>query len=158
EPHRIGITRERLRTPKLAPGAPLRIAHLSDLHVERNTGRERQLVELIARERPDLIAYSGDLLSYSYTDDPEAWSAAGGAMDRLTPRLGVSGGGGGRPADRHDALGRILEGLPVRWLRDERVTVEHQGQVIDVIGLDCTHRPFLERPRLEALCSRSPER
>jgi predicted MPP superfamily phosphohydrolase len=151
EPHRIGFTRETLRSPKLRPGAPITVMHLSDLHVERVTDRERQLVEQVAELWPDLIVISGDFLNYSDADDPEAWAACRWVMERLEAPLGTYAVSGSFPADTEEALEHIFEGTTVRWLRDERVTIEHQGQAIDVIGLTCTHRPFVERPRLETL-------
>jgi uncharacterized protein len=156
EPHRIGTTRQVLRSPKLEPGAPLRVLHLSDLHVERVTGRERELVERAALERPDLIAISGDLLNTSYVRDPEAWASCRWVLERLSAPLGTFLVSGSPSSDPDDALERIVDGLPVRWLRDQRVTVHHRGRPFDLIGLRCTHRPFLERPRLEALLAAAP--
>ena len=52
----------------------------------------------------------------------------------------------------------LVAGLPVRWLRDEGVTLQHRGQSFDLVGLDCTHKPFLERPRLEAILAGGRER
>jgi len=43
--------------------APLRIAHLSDLHLSGFSGRQRRVVEILERESPDLIAITGDVLS-----------------------------------------------------------------------------------------------
>lgn len=151
EPHRIGVTREALRSDKLRPGAPLRVLHLGDLHVERVTRRERLLVEMVAAERPDLIVCSGDLLNYSYAQDREAWADCRWVFERLAAPLGTFVVSGSHPADHDQALAFITTGTPARWLRDERVTVEHRGQALDVIGLSCTHRPFLERPRLASL-------
>lgn len=151
EPHALETTRETLRSPKLAPGATLRVVHLGDLHVERVTDRERRLVERVAAERPDLIVCSGDLLNYSYANDREAWSACRWVFERLSAPLGVFVVSGSHPADHDQALEAIVRDTPARWLRDERVTVSREGQRLDVIGLTCTHRPFLERPRLEAL-------
>jgi predicted MPP superfamily phosphohydrolase len=158
EPRRIGFTREALRSPKLRRGAPISVMHLSDLHVERITDRERQLVEQVAELWPDLIVIAGDFLNYSHADDPEAWAACRWVMERLEAPLGTYAVSGSQPADTEEALAHIMEGLPVRWLRDERVTIEHRGQAIDIIGLTCTHRPFLERPRLEALLPASRDR
>jgi uncharacterized protein len=158
EPHRIGITRQTLRSIKLQPGAPIRVLHLGDLHVEGITRRERQLVDLVATEQPDLIVCSGDLLNYSYTRDREAWSACRWIFERLSAPLGTFVVSGTYPADHDEAVATILAGTPARWLRDERVAVEHRGQAFDVIGLHCTHRPFLERPRLEALLPASRDR
>jgi len=158
EPHRIGITREALRSARLKPASPIRVMHLGDLHVERITDRERRLVELVAVERPDLIVCSGDLLNYSYAHDREAWSDCRWLFERLSAPLGTFVVSGSHPADHDEAVAHIVAGTPARWLRDERVTIEHHGQVLDVIGLHCTHRPFLERPRLEALLPASKDR
>lgn len=158
EPHRIGTTRETLRSARLRPGAPIRVMHLGDLHVERITDRERRLVELVAAERPDLIVCSGDLLNYSYAEDREAWDACRWIFERLTAPLGTYVVAGSFPADRDESVAYVVAGTPARWLRDERVTLDHRGQVIDLIGLHCTHRPFLERPRLDALVPASRDR
>ena len=158
EPHRIGTSRETLRSAKLRPGVPIRVLHLSDLHVERVTSRERELVDRAAAERPDLIVISGDLLNTSYVGDPEAWESCRWVLERLSAPLGIFLVSGSPPADPDDAVGRIVAGLPVRWLRDQRVTIDHRGQALDLIGLHCTHRPFLERPRLEALLPPVPAR
>ena len=112
EPHAIGITRETLRSMKLVPGAPIRVMHLGDLHVERVTDRERRLVDLVVAERPDLIVCSGDLLNYSYANDPEAWSACRWVFERPRPRSehswsrappGRPRPGAGRDRHRHAA-------------------------------------------------------
>lgn len=158
EPHRIGITRETLRSTKLGPAAPIRVMHLGDLHVERITDRERRLVDLVAAERPDLIVCSGDLLNYSYAADRGAWEACRWVFERLSAPLGTFVVSGSFPADRDESVATIVAGTPARWLRDERVTIEHRGQSFDLIGLHCTHRPFLERPRLEAILPASRER
>jgi hypothetical protein len=132
--------------------------HLGDLHVERITDRERRLVEMVAAERADLIVCSGDLVNYTYAGDRAAWDAARWVFERLAAPLGTYVVAGSFPADRDESLAHIVAGTPARWLRDERVTIEHCGQALDLIGLHCTHRPFLERPRLEALLPAARDR
>ena len=45
EPLSLGVTRQKLVSPKLAPGRPLRLLHLGDLHAEiQMTTRERRLI------------------------------------------------------------------------------------------------------------------
>jgi predicted MPP superfamily phosphohydrolase len=69
EPFHLGIARIEIKSPKL-PGLPsLRVLHLSDLHLERITLRERQLLEFVDELRPDLIIFTGDFLNLSYTHD-----------------------------------------------------------------------------------------
>jgi len=45
----------------------------------------------------------------------------------------------------------------VRWLRDERITLAHHGQLFDVIGLSCTHKPFEDIVRLKSLLTTDGE-
>ncbi|OHV32966.1 metallophosphoesterase [Pseudofrankia sp. EUN1h] len=68
---RDSYTLTRREVPVLAPGsAPLRILHLSDLHVlPRQAGKLRWLGEL-ARVMPDLVALTGDVLSHADASSP----------------------------------------------------------------------------------------
>lgn len=151
EPHRITVTHQTLRSPKLKPGAPIKILQLGDLHVERITNRERQLIELVKSIQPDLILFSGDFLNLSYLRDPQAWEACRWVLKQLCAPLGVYAVSGSPAVDLDDVLPTLLDGMPLRWLRDEKVTIEKSGQSIDVVGLTCTHKPFVDGPRLRNL-------
>ncbi len=151
EPHRIGVTRQKLVTAKLNSHAPLlRVLHLGDLHVERRTARERQLVALARELEPDLILFSGDFLNLSNVDDPLAYTEARAILRELAAPLGVYAVTGSPPVDKPHVVARLLDGLKVRWLRDERVTVNHRGNAVDVVGVSCTHRPHVDRESLAA--------
>jgi predicted MPP superfamily phosphohydrolase len=151
EPQSLVVTRQRFRTAKWAPGPPLRVAHFGDLHMERVTRRERRLLEAIRAAGPDLIVISGDFLSYSNVDDREAWLAARRVLAGLDAPLGVFAVSGSPPVDTDEALKVIFEGTRVRWLRDEAVTIRHGPNVLDLLGVSCTHKPFLDAPRLKEL-------
>jgi predicted MPP superfamily phosphohydrolase len=151
EPQRLVVTRERLRTAKWRPGPALRLAHFGDLHMERTTGRERKLLNALHRASPDIILISGDFLSYSYVDDREAWLAARQVLSEVDAPLGVFAVSGSPPVDSEEALQFIFEGTRVRWLKDELVTIRHGPNELALIGISCTHKPFLDAPRLEAL-------
>ncbi len=58
----IEVTRHKISTPL---AAPLKIAHLSDLHTYGVGRRERRLLALLETERPDLIVVTGDTLAGS---------------------------------------------------------------------------------------------
>lgn len=60
EPYLL-LLRDEVRLPLAA--APLSAVHLSDLHVASESGVERRLLRRVAREKPDLILLSGDLIS-----------------------------------------------------------------------------------------------
>jgi len=150
EPHRLTFTRQTLHSKKLEPGPPLRLLHLGDLHIERITERERQLLTLVRSTAPDLILFSGDFLNLSNLRDPQAQSDARAVLQELAAPLGVFVVSGSPAVDLPELVPELLQGLPLRWLQDERVTLEHHGQCIDLIGLTCTHKPFVDGPRLRS--------
>jgi predicted MPP superfamily phosphohydrolase len=158
EPHRLTLTRQLLRSPKLKSRAPLKVMHLGDIHMERFTNRERQLIAMVRETQPDLILYSGDFLNLSYRRDAQAWADTRAVLSQLSAPLGVFVVTGSPAVDLEEVVPPLLAGLPVRWLRDERVTVERDGQAVDVVGLSCTHKPFVDGPRLEEVLGGPPRR
>jgi predicted MPP superfamily phosphohydrolase len=151
EPHRLTVAHQVLRSPKLRAGKPVRLLHLGDLHVERITARERRLNRLVEALQPDLILFSGDVLNLSNVEDPRAWQAARAILSQWRAPGGVFVVTGSPAVDLEHVFPLLVEGLPHRWLQEERVTVEINGQALDLVGLTCTHRPFVDGPRLEAL-------
>ena len=158
EPQRLGVTRQTLRSPKLRAGRPLRVLHLGDLHAEIGlTPRERRLMTLVRECRPDLILFSGDFLNLSYLNDPRAREVARTVLRELQAPLGAFAVSGSPAVDQPDGVALILAGLPnIRWLRDEKVTLEHAGQRLELVGLTCTHKPFIDGPRLQTLLGAGP--
>ncbi|RPJ51857.1 MAG: hypothetical protein EHM21_01670, partial [Chloroflexi bacterium] len=149
EPHRLSVTHQVLRSPKLLGGRPIRVLHLGDLHVERITRRERELNRLVRETKPDLILFSGDMINLSYIEDPLAQQAAREVLGQWSAPCGVFVVTGSPAVDLSHVFPKLVEGLDnLRWLRDERVTVEANGQRIDIIGLTCTHKPFIDGPHL----------
>ena len=157
EPQRLTVTRQSLRSPKLASGPPLVLVHFGDVHIERITERERVLLKAIEEMHPDLIAFSGDFLSTSYVRDPAAWEACRWLFFQLRAPLGVFVVAGSPAVDRPEILPRLLAGTPVRWLQNERVTLRAGARTIEVIGVTCTHRPFVDAPVLERLLAEAPQ-
>lgn len=61
EPFWPEVTHARIESAKLLPGSrPIRIAHISDVHSDPEARLEPRLPEIIAREEPDLIVFTGD--------------------------------------------------------------------------------------------------
>jgi predicted MPP superfamily phosphohydrolase len=55
----------RLTVPVLAPGArPLRVLHLSDLHMTPGQDKKREWVRSLAALEPDLVVDTGDNLAH----------------------------------------------------------------------------------------------
>jgi predicted MPP superfamily phosphohydrolase len=158
EPHRITLTRQILATSKLNDDSVIKILHLGDLHIERITARERQLVDLVKSTQPDLILFSGDILNLSYLKDPIAWQAARDIMREWIAPSGVYAVKGSPAVDLPDVFPTLLEGLAVHWLNDEKVSLMIKGQEFDLIGLNCSHKPFVDGPKLLPLASSANSR
>jgi hypothetical protein len=93
EPVRIEVTRHTVRG---RVQAPLRLAHLSDLHTPGLGRRERRLLALLGRERPDAIVITGDavfdgaLLGRGWRkEDPAAYEPVRALLGRMRAPLGV---------------------------------------------------------------------
>lgn len=159
EPHHVQVTRQRLHSPKLKPNSsPLRVLHLSDLHIERLTARERAILQHARELQPDVIVFSGDFLNLSNIHDPVAWEHTRAFLCELRAPLGVYAVSGSPPVDKPEVLPQLLAGLDnVRWLRDERVTLVHTGQAIDLVGITCTHNPQTDGALLDDILHGAPE-
>lgn len=152
EPHRLTLTRQYLASKKLQPGQPIRVLHLGDLHIERITDRERQLNQLVKELAPDIILFTGDVLNLSYLEDPVAQQHARQVLSAWHAPGGVFAVTGSPAVDLESVFPRLVSGLEnLRWLDNERTTVTVQGKSIDLVGITCTHKPFIDGPRLEAL-------
>lgn len=159
EPHRLTLTHQKLQSPKLGFKKPLRVLHLADIHVERITQRERELLDMVKALAPDLILFSGDFLNLSYTQDPLAQEHARSVLVELDAPMGVYAVSGSPAVDPPDVVSKLLDGMPnIRWLRGERAIIEHEGKHIEIVGIECTHKPFVDGPKLtETLNGTGPD-
>lgn len=70
EPFALGVSRLTVQSLAFLPDRPLRIVQLSDIHIERITRREREMLGAVQALQPDLIVLTGDYLNVDYTYDP----------------------------------------------------------------------------------------
>lgn len=141
EPFALGVTHYPVTTAHRPAGSPpLRLLHLSDLHVERLTRREAQLLASIEQLQPDLIVITGDYLNLSYVSDPVARREARKVLAQLKAPYGVYATLGSPPVDLRETAPSILEGLDIRLLRDEVAVLRlPNGHTLSLLGLDCEH-------------------
>lgn len=124
-----------LVVPSLPPNLDgLRIAHLSDTHVGRFTGRTvlPRLIDATNRLRADLVLFTGDLIDLSLDDLPRAIDA----IARIDPRHGLALIEGNHDliedADAFDA--RVMAaGLPL--LVDQSLTFTIRNERVQVLGM-----------------------
>jgi uncharacterized protein len=151
EPYQIRVTNQILETTKLPTGSRFRLLHLGDLHLERYSVREDRLNKLIAELSPEAILFSGDYLCLSSVRDPQAFTDLKQVLQEWKAPLGAYGVTGSPAVDLPENFPSLLDGTPVQLLNNKIVTLKKDGAVIEVLGLECTHMPHEDHPRLQAM-------
>ncbi len=141
EPRRLELTRLVVTCDRLPAGTPpLRILHISDLHIERLGLRETQLLDLMKAAAPDFILLSGDYVNTSNKTDPITHQHVRELLGKLSAPGGVFAVLGSPGVDLHHIVAPLFEDSGVRLLRDELIELSGpDGQAIRLVGLDCHH-------------------
>lgn len=158
EPFRLRLSEQTMTTDRLPAGIPpIRLLHISDLHVERLTRREEMVLSLIEMAKPDLIVITGDYVNLSYNRDPETYAQLKQLLGRLSAPYGVYATLGSPPVDVRDTITPLFENLPVMLLRDEWATVNMgAGRELVLVGLDCSHHIPSDQARLDRVMGIAP--
>lgn len=138
EPFRVGLTEERLRLPGWSTGRPLRLLHISDLHFEDSSPRERAVLEKVHTLRPDLIVLTGDYMNLSSVYDAEAQAGARAFLAQLDAPLGVYAVTGSPVVDVAGIVPDVFQELPIHWLDDEVVRLAWDKSALQIVGIRCT--------------------
>lgn len=145
EPLSIEVRHVSVTSDQWDTAAPsLRIVQISDTHVERLTGRERDVVQLVNDLDPDLILMTGDYLNISNLFDAQSREDFRNWAGQLHARYGTYAAWGNTdlPAWRDE----LFDGLDVTILEDEVTTLHINGQPIHLLGLDIHHH-FIDKDR-----------
>ncbi len=133
----LQTTQQRIRLQRLPKAfAGFRIAQLSDIHIGPFMTAEqiRKYVEITNRLKPDLIALTGDFVTW----DPSTQHAVVNALTGLHAPFGIFGCLGNHEAWSHteDSITRMFQDVGIRILRGERVPVTTAGQSFNLMGVD----------------------
>lgn len=127
EPYLLTVAHHRVTATELR--APLRVAHVSDLHVQSFGMREKALLAALEKEKPDLIAITGD------TVDGGDLEVARPLLTAMRAPLGVLAVAGNwehwRPV--HGDQAAFYASVGARFLRNESIRVRSD---LIVLGLD----------------------
>jgi len=156
EPFALGVTHLELLSSKLPQGARLRLVQISDLHVERTTRRERELVERVRALDADYVLLTGDYLNFSFVGEQRAIDDARWVLSHLHARKGIYAVRGTHQVDANWVLPVLFEGLPIRWLRSESVLLHEDGFALLVAGASSTRRPDIDGPAVDRALAALP--
>lgn len=159
EPGRLSLTRLEVAVEGLPAGsAPVRLLHITDLHVERLAEREERVLALAEEARPDLIVITGDYVNLSYNGDVATHADVQALLRRLDAPHGIYATLGSPPVDLREHVPGLFEEISVRLLRDEAVTVDLGGdRRLALLGVDCTHHLDEDGATLARLTAASPD-
>lgn len=147
EPFDVRVSQVHVPGPVLLPGRPLRIVHLSDLHVERSTKREWELLRQVEELSPDIIVLTGDYLNTSYVDDVLARRDARAFLAQLDAAYGVYAVTT-RTVDTPEAVTAMFGELDIAVLRDEVQRLSFEGDDLYLVGVS-----YLDQERDSAMLS-----
>ena len=158
EPFRLGLSEINISVDRMPAGTrPIRILHISDVHIERLTQREEEALHLANIAEPDIILITGDYVNLSYNRDPVTHAQVRQFLSQLAAPYGVYATLGSPPVDLPEEVAPLFDNLPVRLMRHdwETVDLEH-GRSLTLVGMDCTHHLPTDRARLADLMTAVP--
>jgi len=158
EPARLRLTKLDISSADMPPDAePIRLLHITDLHIERLSRREDDILAYLKQTRPDLILITGDYLNLSFNRDPEAYRQAAELLSQLAAPQGVYAVLGTPTVDLWETITPLFVDLPLTLLRDECYEIcWPDGRRLTLLGLDCTHDIDFDAQRLQALAEAAP--
>jgi predicted MPP superfamily phosphohydrolase len=134
-----------------AAARPLRIVHLTDMHIERSGFREAETVRRVNALKPDIVVLTGDYLNLSYLRDPRSVADFRQFVGQLEAPYGIYAVRGSVEPNPED-MERLVRGTGVTWLEQESKTIDVRGQSVTIVGVACSHHQQLDAARLrEAL-------
>jgi predicted MPP superfamily phosphohydrolase len=133
----IETTLQRINLARLPKGFDgFRIAQLSDLHIGPfMTGDDiRRCVDKVNQMKPDLVALTGDFVTWDATTQ----TAAVAALRGLKAPMGIWGCLGNHEmwSETEDSITRLFAAEGVRILRHENGIIESGGERLNLIGVD----------------------
>ena len=157
EPLNIDVTQVQLASDRWqGDAATLRIAHLSDPHIERLTRREYDALRMIEEQHPDLILMTGDYLNISFLHDPVARADFRKWASQLHAPYGVYAIWGN--TDLAPWRDELVKGLDVTVLSDEIETISVGGRDVNLVGMDVhLHAMGKDRSTLARLAAALPD-
>lgn len=156
EPLLLETTELTLHFEQLNPvKPPVRLVHLTDLHMERFGPREAQIAQKVNDLHPDLIVLTGDYLNLSYLGDPVAAEDFRSFIAQLEAPYGIYAVRGTvEPAA--EAMAWLVRDTGIVWLEQESITVDVRGQFLNLTGVACSHEQEWDVERLHQALNDAP--
>ncbi|WP_257347153.1 metallophosphoesterase [Pseudalkalibacillus decolorationis] len=136
--HLFALNRIKINSPEIETNHSINILHISDLHLENLSVTPEKLYKSLKDESIDLIALTGDFLDRkrSIPKLPQYLEV----FQRLNPTHGIYAVFGNHDYVLKDRNFQELEEMLNRYncttLRNENMSIEIEGKLINIIGID----------------------
>lgn len=137
------------RIPISAPSG-LKIAHISDFHNAKLKNNNADLVSMIKNAQPDIIAITGDLVDSRHTNLQISIDFVT-ELSKIAPCYYVPGNHESRMEEEYNTLKNALCELGVTILCDSKATLEKDGQIFTLIGIE-DPMFIIEKDSVESTC------
>lgn len=155
EPFRLTVTTLQPDSPQFFTDRPLRILHLSDLHMEHPTRREADVLARIEKLQPDLILLTGDYVNPSYVDDALTLAETRDFLAQLHTPYGVYAVNG--TVDDNAHMVALFDGLDnIRILADGFEVEQWPGGELALVGVTNTYDRSRDGQALTTLMAQVP--
>ena len=132
----IGITYYEIISNKLSVTFEgYKIAQISDFHNAQFGDHNARIVQLLAKEQPDIIVITGDLIDSNRTDIDVAVDFLAQAM-QIAPCYYVTGNHEAWIGSDYQQLEDGMVAAGVKVLHDEVISINKNGDSMQLIGLD----------------------
>lgn len=91
EPSFVTTTHHTIQTSKLPSGARVRVVQLSDFHLEEFGKRERRMLALVVKARPDVIVLTGDYRNSHTPEVDKALEKIAKQLSNIAPTYAIAG-------------------------------------------------------------------
>jgi len=139
EPFQVQVSRIPIHGPAFFADRALKVLQISDLHVERLTSREAQVLELVTQIQPDIIVLTGDYVNIDFSRDSLTWAQTRQWASRLKAPYGVYAIQGSWGVDSSESNQAIFGGLDVTLLTNETRVLHFPGGELNLVGLELLH-------------------
>jgi predicted MPP superfamily phosphohydrolase len=155
EPFHLTVTTLQPESPSFLEDRPLRILHLTDLHIEHPTRREQEILARTALLQPDIILLTGDYLNPTYMDDPLSLAETRLFLEQLRAPNGVFAVNG--TVDDARRMSVLFDGLEeIRVLDDSLELQQWPGGVLALVGVTNTYDRQRDEQALRSLMAQVP--
>ncbi|MCR5824606.1 MAG: metallophosphoesterase [Lachnospiraceae bacterium] len=143
----VGVTRYSITSERLPTAFEgYKIVVISDLHNAQFGNDNSRIIQIVKKEQPDLIAITGDLVDSNRTDVQVAVATVR-ELQSIAPCCFVTGNHEGWIGTQYPELEEKLLAENVHILHDRCISIERDGQKIQLAGLD--DPDFTERSNLD---------